>query len=98
MEGKDLYRDTWVRYLGMLYWHFIKQSHFLVNITNNEPKNNSGYANEIGESLRHYIGHRNVMITYGVSTAYCFADTIDKTAKCYRVCCISEGKSFHVTT
>lgn len=39
----------------------------------------------MGESLRHYIGHRNVMITYGISTAYCFADAIDKTIHNYRV-------------
>jgi fission process protein 1 len=44
-----------------------------------------GYANEVGESLRGFIGAKWVNISYGIATLYVFADTIDKTAKTYHV-------------
>ncbi|XP_044261414.1 mitochondrial fission process protein 1 [Tribolium madens] len=42
-----------------------------------------GYANEVGESLRGFIGTKWVNISYGVATLYVVADTIDKTGKTY---------------
>ena len=51
-DGRDLFRDTPVRFLG--------------------------YANEVGEALRHSIGGRAVAATYGLALAYALCDTGSK--------------------
>ncbi|KAJ3650613.1 hypothetical protein Zmor_016701 [Zophobas morio] len=40
-----------------------------------------GYANEVGEALRGFIGTKWVRFSYQVATLYVVADTLDKTAK-----------------
>lgn len=45
-----------------------------------------GYVNEVGESFRAKIGPKWVLASYGVSTAYVVADTIDKSVKAHNVC------------
>ncbi|GLV36737.1 uncharacterized protein CBL_02428 [Carabus blaptoides fortunei] len=54
-----------------------------VDIYRDTPVRYLGYANEIGEAFRAFIGHRMVLGTYGIATAYVFADAFDKTNKCY---------------
>jgi fission process protein 1 len=74
-RGHDIYKDTPIRLLG----NFIESFRYsLVNLVCG-----TGYANEVGESLRGFIGAKWVNISYGIATLYVFADTIDKTAKTY---------------
>ncbi|KRT83511.1 hypothetical protein AMK59_3412 [Oryctes borbonicus] len=54
-----------------------------VDIYRDTPVRLLGYANEVGESFRAKIGPRWVLATYGLSTAYVIADTIDKSIKTY---------------
>lgn len=76
-RGHDIYKDTPIRLLG----NFIESFRYsLVNLVCG-----TGYANEVGESLRGFIGAKWVNISYGIATLYVFADTIDKTAKTYHV-------------
>ncbi|XP_019871831.1 mitochondrial fission process protein 1 [Aethina tumida] len=42
-----------------------------------------GYANEVGEAFRGWIGSKWVNATYGVATLYVLADTIDKSINSY---------------
>ncbi|GJQ81245.1 hypothetical protein Trydic_g20464 [Trypoxylus dichotomus] len=53
------------------------------DIYRDSPVRLLGYANEVGESFRAKIGPKWVLATYGLSTAYVIADTIDKSVKMY---------------
>lgn len=44
-----------------------------------------GYANEVGEAFRPFIGSRWVKFSYAVATAYVIADAVDKTVIAYKV-------------
>lgn len=44
-----------------------------------------GYANEVGEAFRPFIGSKWVAVAYGVATLYSVADTVDKTFSTYKV-------------
>ncbi|KAK9751946.1 Mitochondrial 18 KDa protein (MTP18) [Popillia japonica] len=54
-----------------------------VDIYRDTPVRLLGYVNEVGESFRAKIGPKWVLASYGVSTAYVVADTIDKSVKAY---------------
>ncbi|XP_018334786.1 mitochondrial fission process protein 1 isoform X2 [Agrilus planipennis] len=42
-----------------------------------------GYANEVGEAFRGFIGSRLVHYSYAVASLYMLADTVDKLTKTY---------------
>ncbi|RZC36976.1 MTP18 domain containing protein [Asbolus verrucosus] len=43
-----------------------------------------GYANEVGEALRGFVGAKLVRVSYGIATIYVIADTMDKGVKTFR--------------
>mgnify|MGYP005983713811 FL=1 len=67
----DIFKDTPVRLLGKLWLIVVSLVDFGA----------AGYANEVGEALRGFIGTKWVRFSYQVATLYVVADTLDKTAK-----------------
>ena len=56
-----------------------------------------GYANEIGEAFRHFLGHRLVLATYAVASAYASADAAYKGFEEYtHTRNVAEGGSPHL--
>lgn len=95
---KDLYRDTPVRYLGMIRGVMIGAHatgllcYIIMPI--GEPFSLTpifyfwcieGYANEIGEAFRPVIKKIFVHASYAVAISYVLADTADKSKKQYDV-------------
>lgn len=75
-NSKDIYRDTYIRYLGRFYGKLLINT--LINFTLILIK---GYANEVGEAFRPLIHKQIVNLSYGVSISYVLADAYDKASK-----------------
>lgn len=65
-----------------------------VDIYRDTPIRLLGYANEVGEAFRSLVHVRLVHLSYGIASAYVFADTFDKSSTHYRE--LREEKALNV--
>lgn len=73
-NDKDIYRDTYIRYLGKFC---LSKIVILIDFTFSAI----GYANEVGEAFRPLVHKHFVNLSYGISITYVLADAYDKANK-----------------
>ncbi|KAK1328373.1 hypothetical protein QTO34_011946 [Cnephaeus nilssonii] len=106
---RDLFRDTWVRYLGHrgssscgAGWGWnqpagVPPGGAVAASPGLNGPSRPGYANEVGEAFRSMVPAAVVWLSYGVSSSYVLADAIDKGKKAGEVPSPEAGRSTRVT-